>query len=63
MTIASRPPRISNAEREQRLDNLRTAMSANGLDAILITPGSNMRGIRDPCQIPDGRGHGLLGGA
>ncbi|VWX56344.1 M24 family metallopeptidase [Sphingorhabdus sp. 109] len=43
MTTASRPPSIGNAERKQRLDTLRQTMSANGLDAILITPGSNMR--------------------
>ena len=43
MTTASRPPSIGNAERDQRLNNLRQTMSANGLDAILITPGSNMR--------------------
>ena len=43
MTTASRPPVIGNAEREQRLENLRRDMSADGLDAVLITPGSNMR--------------------
>ncbi len=43
MTTPSRPPLISNAEREQRLDKLRRAMPASGLDAVLITPGSNMR--------------------
>ena len=43
MTTASRPPSISNEERNQRLDRLRQAMSASGLDAVLITPGSNMR--------------------
>ncbi|WP_415178902.1 M24 family metallopeptidase [Parasphingorhabdus sp.] len=43
MTIASRPPSIGNAEREQRLANLRSAMPASGVDAVLITPGSNMR--------------------
>ena len=43
MTTISRPPSIGNAEREQRLDNLRRAMLASGLDAVIITPGSNMR--------------------
>jgi Xaa-Pro dipeptidase len=43
MTTISRPPLISNTEREQRLDNLRNAMPASGLDAVIITPGSNMR--------------------
>ncbi|MGB5484150.1 aminopeptidase P family N-terminal domain-containing protein, partial [Parasphingorhabdus sp.] len=42
MTTISRPPSISTAEREQRLDHLRQAMAVSGLDAILITPGSNM---------------------
>jgi Xaa-Pro dipeptidase len=43
MTMLAKPPRISSAEREQRLDKLRSAMPANGLDAVIITPGSNMR--------------------
>jgi len=43
MTTISRPPSIGNAEREERLDNLRRAMLASGLDAVIITPGSNMR--------------------
>jgi len=43
MTTPSRPPSIGDAERQQRLDRLRQAMPASGLDAVLITPGSNMR--------------------
>jgi len=43
MTTASRPPSIGNAEREQRLDKLRSVMAAHDLDAVLVTPGSNMR--------------------
>ena len=43
MTTPSRPPSIGEAERQQRLDRLRQAMPASGLDAVLITPGSNMR--------------------
>lgn len=43
MTTASRPPSIGDAERKQRLDRLRQSMPASGIDALLITPGSNMR--------------------
>lgn len=43
MTNPSRPPSIGEAERQQRLDRLRQVMPASGLDAVLITPGSNMR--------------------
>ncbi|NRD89328.1 hypothetical protein C8024_07550 [Sphingopyxis sp. BSNA05] len=43
MTIISRPLSIGNAERDQRLDRLRSAMATGGIDATLITPGSNMR--------------------
>ena len=43
MTTVSRPPSIGDAEREQRLDRLRGAMPASGFDAVIITPGSNMR--------------------
>ncbi|MEH6791422.1 M24 family metallopeptidase [Parasphingorhabdus sp.] len=43
MTTVSRPPSIGDAERKQRLDRLRQAMPATGIDAVLITPGSNMR--------------------
>ncbi|PHR18437.1 MAG: X-Pro dipeptidase [Sphingopyxis sp.] len=43
MTTPSRPPSISDAERHQRLDHLRQTMPASGIDAILLTPGSNMR--------------------
>ncbi|MEJ6593818.1 Xaa-Pro peptidase family protein [Parasphingorhabdus sp.] len=43
MRTASRPPSIGNAEREQRLDKLRRMMPENGVDALIITPGSNMR--------------------
>tara|TARA_R110000850_G_scaffold48279_16_gene119992 strand:- start:3232 stop:4392 length:1161 start_codon:yes stop_codon:yes gene_type:complete len=43
MTTPSRPPSIGDAERKQRLDRLRQAMPASDLDAVLITPGSNMR--------------------
>ena len=43
MTTVSRPPSIGDAEREQRLDRLRGAMPASGFDAVIISPGSNMR--------------------
>jgi len=43
MTTPSRPPSIGNAERKQRLDDLRHAMPTSSVDAVLITPGSNMR--------------------
>jgi len=43
MTTRSRPPFIDNAEREQRLANLRQAMLGTGEDAVIMTPGSNMR--------------------
>jgi len=43
MTTSSRPPSIGNEEWEQRLDKLRRVMSDSAVDALLITPGSNMR--------------------
>lgn len=43
MTTASRPPSIGNAERALRLDKLRRTIAESGLDAVIITPGSNMR--------------------
>lgn len=43
MTSSSHPPFIGNAERDQRLENLRRAMPENNHDAVIITPGSNMR--------------------
>tara|TARA_R100001244_G_scaffold71741_1_gene57969 strand:- start:11007 stop:12167 length:1161 start_codon:yes stop_codon:yes gene_type:complete len=43
MTTASRPPSIGDAERQQRLNMLRQSMSDSDVDAVLITPGSNLR--------------------
>ena len=43
MTTAPRPPSIGDAERLQRLVRLRQSMPASGIDAVLVTPGSNMR--------------------
>ncbi|MFK7842271.1 MAG: M24 family metallopeptidase [Sphingorhabdus sp.] len=43
MAISSHPPRIGNAERDQRLVNLHHSMNEGNLDAVIVTPGSNMR--------------------
>lgn len=42
-----RTPRITDAERETRRAALRARMAADGVDAVLLTPGSNMRYFLD----------------
>jgi Xaa-Pro dipeptidase len=37
------PPIIQATERQGRVQHLRQAMAANGTDAVIVTPGSNMR--------------------
>ncbi len=60
MTDTSFPPFIGNAERAQRVDALRAAMAAAGKDAVILTPGPNMRYFLGEAFYESERFHGAI---